>query len=314
MGVYNRTVNFIISEAAVIFMITLNAAALFLDAFPTIREGTHFFFWIDYACVIYFLVEACLKMAVLDHDEYWDSNWNKFDLFVVMISIPCLLSPLYDLKGFSAILILRLGRLIRFFKLLRFVPDGQRVWLGVLRALKASVAVFLALLLLNIVFGMGATLLFGHVAPEKFGNPLVSCYSLCKVFTVDGWIELPDAVVARSTSATLSVFARVYFLFAVIICGVLGLSLANAVFVDEMTSDNTAQVEAMVTLLQKELQSFREANQQSRQQSNERLQNELANFRDENRRDRHESNEKLMRDIDGLKAAIEKLTAGKTTV
>ncbi|HNY12576.1 MAG TPA: ion transporter [Candidatus Wallbacteria bacterium] len=311
MDRYNRVVNFIISEAVVIFMITLNAVALFLDAFPMIRESTHLFFWIDYACVIFFLIEAVLKMSILDHDEYWDSNWNKFDLFVVMISIPCLLSPLYDVKGFSAILILRLGRLIRFFKLLRFVPDGQRVWFGILRALKASIAVFFALLLLNIVFGMGATLLFGHVVPEKFGNPLISCYSLCKVFTVDGWIELPDAVVAKTTSVTLAVFARIYFLFAVVICGVLGLSLANAVFVDEMTSDNTAQVEKMVDLLQKELRNFRTENQQSRQQSNDRLQNELSNFRDENRRDRQESNEKLTREIESLKAAVEKLTSGR---
>jgi len=307
----NRATDFLISEAAVVFMITLNAAALFLDAFPSIRENTHFFFWIDYACVIYFVVESCLKMAVLDHDEYWDSSWNKFDLFVVMISIPCLLSPLYDVKGFSAILILRLGRLIRFFKLLRFVPDGQRVWLGVLRALKASVAVFLALLLLNIVFGMGATLLFGHVVPEKFGNPLISCYSLCKVFTVDGWAELPDSVVAKSASLTLSFFARVYFLLAVILCGVLGLSLANAIFVDEMTSDNTARVESMVALLQKELHNFREANQQSRRESNESLRDEMERLRSENSLDRHESNEKLMREIDGLKAAIEKLSSEK---
>ncbi len=311
MGFLNRMNGFIISEAVVVFMITLNAAALFLDAFPTIRENTHFFFWIDYACVIYFVAETCLKMAILDHDEYWDSNWNKFDLFVVMISIPCLLSPLYDVKGFSAILILRLGRLIRFFKLLRFVPDGQRVWLGVLRALKASVAVFLALLLLNIVFGMGATLLFGHVVPEKFGNPLISCYSLCKVFTVDGWVELPDAVVAKSASATLAFFARVYFLFAVILCGVLGLSLANAIFVDEMTSDNTARVESMVGLLQKELHNFREANQKNRHEANENIKNELAQMRDGNRLDRHESNEKIMREIDALKAAIEKLASGK---
>jgi len=60
----NSFARFLIRESTVVFMIVLNAVALFLNAFPWVREfaggpdHTNVLFWIDYICVIYFLVEA----------------------------------------------------------------------------------------------------------------------------------------------------------------------------------------------------------------------------------------------------------------
>lgn len=53
--------------------------------------------------------------------------------------------------------------------------------------------------------------------------------------------------------------ARGYFVVAVLIGGILGLSLANAVFVDEMTIDNTRTLEAQVAELTAELRALRAA-------------------------------------------------------
>ena len=39
--------------------------------------------------------------------------------------------------------------------------------------------------------------------------------------------------------------------------GILGLSLANAVFVDEMTADNTAKAEQLILELKEEIKSLR---------------------------------------------------------
>ncbi|MBW2278695.1 MAG: hypothetical protein JRF63_14485 [Deltaproteobacteria bacterium] len=51
--------------------------------------------------------------------------------------------------------------------------------------------------------------------------------------------------------------ARVYFVMAVIIGGIIGLSLANAVFVDEMTMDNTVKLETKVDKLLDEVRALR---------------------------------------------------------
>ena len=47
----------------------------------------------------------------------------------------------------------------------------------------------------------------------------------------------------------MATFARVYFVLAVSIGGLLGISLANAVFVDEMTLDNNDELEAKIDKL-----------------------------------------------------------------
>ena len=44
---------------------------------------------------------------------------------------------------------------------------------------------------------------------------------------------------------------RVYFIIVVLTGGIFGMSLANAVFVDEMTSDNTQLVEEKMDMLQR---------------------------------------------------------------
>jgi voltage-gated sodium channel len=53
------------------------------------------------------------------------------------------------------------------------------------------------------------------------------------------------------------VFARIYFVGAVAVGGILGLSLANAVFVDQMTSDNTEPLQVKVDHLTDEIRALR---------------------------------------------------------
>ncbi len=104
---------------------------------------------------------------------------------------------------------------------------------------------------------MGANMLFKDYSPEYFGDPYVAYYSMFKVFTIEGWFEIPDQLAEQGLSAWNLFLVRCYFGFAVVIGGILGFSLANAVFVDEMTADNNDKLESMVGSLREELVSFR---------------------------------------------------------
>jgi len=182
----------------------------------------------------------------------------------VLVSLPTLLAPVTGLGGFSVVLLLRLGRLFRLFRLLFFIPDRDHLALGIKRSLRASVGVFLALLLINIILGTSATVLFADAAPQYFGNPLLSCYSLFKVFTIEGWYEIPERLEDRAAASGIvtnlrhfSLMTRGFFVIAVFIGGILGLSLANAVFVDEMMMDNTEELDRKVDLLTDEVRALR---------------------------------------------------------
>ena len=262
---------FWIREATVVTVIVVNAVVLFLDAFPAIHATIHkLLFWIDYGCLLFFIVEATIKIR---GDEgfsgYWRSNWNKLDFMIVITSLPLLVSPFVSagLEDFAILLLLRLGRLLRFSRLMRSVPHATEIWLGVIRALKASVAIFLVMFVLNLILAMGANLLFYDptipATEEFFGDPIAAFYSLFKVFTIEGWYEIPDKMKGHMADEMITVM-RGYFMISVLVGGLLGLSMANAVFVDEMTADNTDEVERMVTELRRELQEFREEMRQSR--------------------------------------------------
>lgn len=254
---------------------------MFLDEFPAIHSATRgILFWIDYACTIYFLLEATLKIRAGGFRGYWAIPWNRFDFIVVLLSMPSLLAPLIDVHAFAIFLVLRVGRLFRFFRIFHFIPNANKIFAGVGRALRASVGIFAALFILNFSLAMGGTMLFGKIAPEHFGTPLRSAYSLFKVFTVEGWYEIPDALEEKGISESLIWVVRGYFIISVLTGGILGLSLANAIFVDEMTIDNTLPVETMVGNLHREMNQLHAAMRQEQTAAWEQIQADLKRMQE----------------------------------
>lgn len=212
---------------------------------------------VDLACVAFFLAEVALKLRRQGTRGYFARWGNRFDFAVTMISAPALLHFWMDLPEMGAFLALRIARLLRLLRNLHFIPNREHLIAGVGRAMRASVGVFLALLIVNLILALGATFLFGKAAPEYFGNPLLSIYSLFKVFTVEGWYEIPDLLADRAGDQALAVFSRVYFVVCVVVGGILGLSLLNAVFIDEMTADNADDLERKLDAVRDELRALR---------------------------------------------------------
>lgn len=250
-------IKFLIAEKTVLIIILLNALVMFLDAFPWLNReiGVHLGI-LDHLFLLYFIFEISAKIATLGFNTFWTRGWNRFDFFIVSVSSPALFSFVIDGKMFSVVLLLRLCRLLRFLRVLSFIPHRDQLMKGIVRSLKASVGVVISLFFLNFMLSMGATYFFGRDAPEYFGNPLLSIYSMFKIFTVEGWYEIPDLLVLRSGSLAMAFLARLYFIVAVLFGGILGLSLANAIFVDEMTVDNTQKLEEMVAELREEVRAL----------------------------------------------------------
>ncbi len=246
-----------INERAVLAAITLNAAALFCISY--FDDGTlpeKIAFAVDYACVIYFILEAVIK--IIAHGKgYFREAWNIFDFCIVILSLPVLISPWVNLHQFAAILLLRLGRLFRLFQLFHFIPNVNRMAAGVKRSMQACVGVVIALVILLFILSLGANMLFGSFAPEHFGNPFLAIYSVFRVFTIEGWYELPDAIAAAAPSPVWGVIARLYFTGCVMGGGIIGMSLVNAIFVDEMTMDNNDELSSKVDRLQAQLEELK---------------------------------------------------------
>jgi voltage-gated sodium channel len=252
----------LVSERLVIVVIAINALTIFLDAFPPIHVAAHdALFAIDYVCILFFLLEMVLKLYLYGPRGYFSTGWNIFDFVVVVFSSPALLIPFgLQTEGISALLVLRLIRLSRFLRLLRFIPRLERLLAGAKRALRASIGVLLAMLFYVFVFGLAGTYLFGGPASpvqEKFSDPLISMFTMFTVFTVEGWFETPEAL-AGASGYWAGHAIRIFFVIAVVTGGIILLSLLNAVFVEEMSSDLREQAEEDAEDQQAALNSLRD--------------------------------------------------------
>lgn len=246
-----------LSERAMLTAIIINAVVIFALYFPEYRNS----WWlltIDHAFILFFLVEVIVKLAVLKPREYFSAAWNRFDFLIVMGSLPVFLEGVLDIPDAAGLLILlRLFRLIRLVRFLRFIPNIEQVMAGLGRAMKASVFVLAVLVFLNFMLAIITCHFYAEMAPQYFGNPLVSIYSIFQLFTLEGWNEIPAAIVKTTDSPMTIGMTRFYFAIVVVLGGIFGMSLANAVFIDEMMMDNNKELEDKVDALTEEIRALR---------------------------------------------------------
>ncbi len=258
------------SDKIILTAIALNSIIITWMAFPVFRNhhmepyAYHdLITLIDQCFIWFFVIEMLVKFRELGIKEYFKSNWNRFDFFLVVVSLPSIfLFVAPDIFHFipqtSLILVFRMFRLLRMFRFLRFIPNMEHILKGVGRATKASVFVFVALIFLNFMFGLFTCHMFGDIAPEKFGDPFIAMYSIFQMFTVEGWYEMPQALEGKMSSSWMEGMVKLYFIMIVLAGGIMGMSLVNAIFVDEMTMDNNDDLEKKVDELQSQIAELKQ--------------------------------------------------------
>jgi voltage-gated sodium channel len=248
---------FFLSERAMLSAIIINAVIIFALYFPEFK-GNWWLLAIDHAFILFFLLEVVVKLFVLKPKAYFAAAWNRFDFLIVMGSLPVFLEGVFPIPEATGLLILlRLFRLVRLVRFLRFIPNIEQVMQGLGRAIKASVFVLAALVFLNFMLAIITCHFYADMAPEYFGNPLVSIYSIFQLFTLEGWNDIPAVIVSNTDSQLTIGMTRFYFAFVVVLGGIFGMSLANAVFIDEMMMDNNKDLEDKVDALTEEIRALR---------------------------------------------------------
>lgn len=245
-----KIIRFFTEDKAVSVVILLNAIVLFLLAFDELKFLYSYLSAIDTVFLFYFLIEAMLKIRQSGWNEYIASGWNKFDFIIVIISLPSVIL-LFETKV-TFLFVFRILRIFRFFKFLKFIPDIEELIAGIKRAFKASVFILLAFFIYMFLISMLSCRMFKVGSPDLFGDPLLSFYSIFKVFTIEGWYEIPDAIV-KNQSGVINFFVRLYFIVIVVSGGLFGLSIVNAIFVEEMVRDNNDGLISKVDLLEKKI-------------------------------------------------------------
>ncbi len=250
-----------LEDKVVLSAIVLNAIIISLMLFP---QWEHFSILhnLDVFFICFFLIEAIVKIISWGPSKYFSDWWNRFDFFLVVVSMPVIIGLFYAIPfDFSILLLFRLFRLIRLIRYLTFIPHIGSLINGIVRALKASVFVLIVLALFNVLLALFSCYLFRDISPDYFQDPLISSHTIFQLFTIEGWYEVSD-IVREQAPDNWAFFIRVYFIFVVFTGGIFGLSLANAVFVDEMTMDNNMDLENKIDALTQKIDDLQKTIEQ----------------------------------------------------
>lgn len=206
-----------------------------------------------------FILEMVIKINEYGFSKYISDGWNRFDFILIVISIPSLAVIFYNDSALqlNIFLTLRVFRVFKFFRLIRFFPNVSTLVSSVQRALKASYIVIIGFFLLVFIVSLVTCSLYKNIVPEYFSNPLNSFYSIFRLFSVEGWYEIPDLIGAR-TNPLVAFFSKLYFVILLLCGGIIGLSLVNSIFVDAMVSDNNDELQKEVSQLSKKIESLTE--------------------------------------------------------
>jgi voltage-gated sodium channel len=249
---------FFLNERNILFIIVINAITIFAQGFDSLSPEVHqYLSIIDGIATFLFMVEMLVKIHYFGWRAYIHSNWNKLDFTLIILAVPSLLMMFtsLDFIRLEFIMVLRITRVFKFFRFVRFVPGIESLIAGVSRALRASVLVLFGFFVYNIILSLFSCYLFKQMAPEYFGNPLLSQYTIFKVFTIEGWYEIPETMTEDSTPL-VALFTRLYFVLILLSGGIFGMSLVNSIFVESMVSDNNTGLEHKVDELTRKVESL----------------------------------------------------------
>ena len=237
-------------------MVVINTITIFLGGFGYAQA---FFSYVDVFFTLLFLCEAVTKIRTFGWADYWKSNWNKFDFIITLVALPSIVNLFVEANIATNILLcLRTLRVFKSFRLLKFIPNINGLLKGIGLAVKASLIVSIAFAVLMLIISILTCAIFGKTTPDLFGDPGVSLFTIFRLFTGDGWSEIP-AEIANVSTEFVGRLVRIGFALLFFVGCILGLSLVNSIFVDAMASDNNDDVLKKLDEIEKKLDEMKES-------------------------------------------------------
>jgi len=215
------------------------------------------FVYLDYVITLLFVCEITYKICIFKK-EYFASKWNWFDFLVVAISFLALLFQLFGIESglLENAVIFRTLRLFKFFRIIRVIPDIDKIYSDLKKALRVTSGIILGGFIILVIIGVILCTMYKEFDPVNFCDPLVSIYSVFRIFSVEGWYEIPDGM-AGNASYLNATFIRILFsllvLFGTFILGFIISSIS-----DELAADNNDELMAKTKELESKIDLINE--------------------------------------------------------
>jgi voltage-gated sodium channel len=262
------TMKTLFNDKNIFYIILANVAVIYLHSFEFFHTYFQIFDFVDIAFTVYFTVEIGYKISLQEKSsfksrfkEYLSDNWNKIDFFSVVLAIPSLgVLIIEDLEIFAGFTVLRSLRVFKFLRIIEYIPEGKRISKQLFQALRAIFFIIFAFVIYSTIISLISVSLFKSSAPYYFSNAFDSFFTIFKIFSGDGFSDVVAEIEANS-SLQFIYFTKFYFVFIVFTGSILGLSLINSIFIDQMNQiaeKNDEQELSEIAKLKKEISELKE--------------------------------------------------------
>lgn len=199
------------------------------------RRFQHILLPLDVAFTIFFIIEMIVKIRCLGKSFFKDKEC-VFDLLIVVVSS----IPLFGLFSLDWIQVMRLTRIFKSLRLFELIPNYKKLLINFRLVIRSCIGI-----------------LDGNIVPEYFGNPLESIYSVFRLFSIEGWYDIPNAISERS-SYVMGYLSKFFLSGIVLVFGIFGMGFVSSMFIDEVTSDNNDEVLQRLSKLEEILKKIQE--------------------------------------------------------
>jgi voltage-gated sodium channel len=233
----------IINDRILLILILLNVFIIYLHSFDSFKFYYNILDVIDVCFTIIFTLEITTNIFQSSGKNFKEKflkfhsdKWNKIDFYSVLLAIPSI-GVLFvdDLEIFAGFTMLRTLRIFKILRVIEFIPEGKKISSKLLKALKGVFFIIVAFIIYSTIISLISVTLFKSSGPSFFSNAFDSFFTIFKIFSGDGFSDVVAEIVSNS-SVEFSYFTKLYFVMIVFTGSILGLSLINSVFIDQMSS------------------------------------------------------------------------------
>ena len=264
----------IYNEKTILIFILINVSIIYLHTFNSLIPYYNLFDYIDVAFTIFFSIEIFVKVqdqkAKHNLRHFLKDNWNKIDFFSILLSIPSIgILLIHDLEICAGFTALRSLRVFKFLRIIEFIPHGKRITRQMFKAFRSISFIIFAFMIYSTIISLISVSLFKNAAPSYFQNAFDAFFTIFKIFSGDGFSDVVGEI-EQHHSGGFIYFTKFYFVFIVFTGSILGLSLINSIFMDQMS-----QVEDQIEDSEKDVMKILKAEMNALKDQNAALMSEL---------------------------------------
>lgn len=251
-----------LNETFIMTIVILNGIVIFLQCYYTSQDiSFQRLAHLDSFFTVLFVFEAFVKIKSLTFKGYWSDKWNRWDFVITAITALSLIQYVFPnqfTETIGVISAIRTLRVLKLIRLMRFIPNLSSVVNSLKLAVRTSWVIIFAFLIIIFIISIVTCTIFRNIAPEYFANPFDSMYNTFRIFTVEGWYEIPNAITGESSSVLVMTLVRLYFSLILFFGGIIGMGLITSILVDAMAADNNDEVLRQIKSLKEELEKLNE--------------------------------------------------------